>query len=150
MTDRGETGETGRKGDTGRAGDTGRTGDTGDRGAQGIPGVSLTIEQLEHYVRRLEARYRKLARLLTVALVVTAGAGLGTLAWTADGLRDRVESQQADRRAAVMEICQAQNKRSVGLLAFLEEVAPDNLPLGRETFPITDCNAAVRRLAPKR
>ncbi len=166
MTDRGETGEPGRKGDTGRVGDAGRTGDqgetgrgprgypgaqgtTGTQGVRGAPGISLTVEQLEHYVRRLEGRYRVISRWLTAALVVTATAGLGTLAWTADGLRDRVEEQQAQRREAISGLCEAQNAQNARIVRFRKATDPESAKLARETFIQTDCRAEARRLAGK-
>jgi hypothetical protein len=99
----------------------------------------LTVEQLEHYVRRLERRYQLIARRLTAALVVTATAGLGTLAWTADGLRDRVEGQRENRRAAVIELCEAINEQNVKIVGFREIVDPETAKLARETFSALNC-----------
>jgi hypothetical protein len=175
MADRGETGEPGRKGDTGRVGDTGRTGDQGETGrgprgypgaqgaqgapgaagtqgtagataGQGLPGISLSIEQLEAYVRRLEGRYRRIALWLTIALVATATAGLGSLAWTAEGLDDRVAEQEAQRREAIIGVCEALNAQNARLVRFREALDPGSVKLARETFIQADCRAEARRL----
>jgi hypothetical protein len=116
----------------------------------------LTIEQLDAYVRRLERRYRRISRFLTIALVVTATAGLGSLAWTAANLRDRVEDQDAQRRQsfadqdalrreAVLGICKAINEQNVKIVRFRETVSPETAKLARETFSAINCPAEVRR-----
>jgi hypothetical protein len=141
MTDRGEPGK------TGQTGQTGKTGSTGAQGVQGVPGVSLTVEQLESYIRRLEGRYQRVAIRLTVALVVVSVALLATLAWSAAGLRDRVDDARAERRVSILELCQEVNTTNRGIVQFLREVStPERVELGRETFPITDCDAAVEGL----
>jgi cell division protein FtsB len=94
----------------------------------------------------LEARYRRLSRLLTAALVVTATAGLGSLAWTADGLRDRVKEQDAQRRDAVTVLCEAQNAQNAKIVRFRKATDPESAKLARETFIQTDCRAKIRRL----
>jgi hypothetical protein len=105
---------------------------------------------LDEYVRRLESRYRKISRLLMAGLItmafVFAIAGLLAIG----EFRDRVRDQQTDRRDAITELCVARNERGEELIAFLGEVAPENLELGRESFPATNCADTVRRLAPLR
>lgn len=169
MTDQGAPGDPGRKGDTGRVGDTGRTGDTGDTGRgnrgypgeQGVVGVAgppgpkgepgvtstLTITQLDAYVKRLESRYRRVSRLLIAGIITIAFAFAIAGIATVDQFRERIQENQAQRRAAVLGVCTAINTTNRGIIRFLRTVStPERVELGRKTFPISDCGAEARRV----
>lgn len=144
MNDRGEKGD---QGDQGKQGIQGGQGKQGIQGGQGLPGVNLTVAQLESYVRRLEGRYRKIARLLTAALAMVSVVLLATLVFTAAELDARVEASRENRRAQVIGICEAVNETNGGIIEFLEEVStPERVALGKDTFPIRNCPAEVRGL----
>jgi hypothetical protein len=165
-------GDPGRKGDTGRTGDAGRTGDTGDtgrgirghkgeqgeqgeqgkagdKGAQGDPSVTstLTIIQLDAYVKRLEGRYRKVSRLLIAGIITIAFAFAIAGIATIDQFRERIQENQAQRRAAVLGVCESINTTNWGIIQFLRTVStPERVELGIKTFPISDCGAEARRV----
>lgn len=146
---RGEAGTTGTPGRQGTQGTTGAAGAVGAVGAQGLPGISLTVEQLEHYVRRLEGRYSRIAKWLTAALATVSVVLLATLAYTAAELGAQVEDGSRDRRAAIVGICEAVNETNRGIIEFLEEVStPERVKLGVATFPIRPCPADARTRPP--